>query len=477
VDLIFAASLIALVSSALVVASCPVSGLGRWLAPCSMAAIMLGMIFGIRPLFTDRFQAASWYGYIPSIEDQGNASIVGVVMSIALLLGTLMARTKSSATFLPRNEKALPLLPTIEMKPTTCFWLTLSTALLYVTLLAAFAGPGVFSLLMSGRVNTDSPIKGVPEVIMIVPMTGAICASVLILAKKTATTKASTILVAILCTGISFFLVSQLGNRRFIIPVLLMPVISALIIKPVRIKLWHIIVGFVGLIFIAVVPMVRAAGARLPNENIFTAAYRYFSDEGLLGVLTPIFSSYDTEMYDYIALVSGPLRSGSLDYGMGRGTLLELFLHPLPSSLSPQIVFSDDLLSKFWGGGCGDPVCPVASVAGVLYFDGGLVFVGLGGLAFGFLLRKLSNSWNHIENVSQLGRLSIVILSSFILIATRTNTIYAAWWTAYTLLIGAGIIYFLRVFGENSEARAIDPHQTLSYARGPKFSDTGRHHS
>jgi hypothetical protein len=244
--------------------------------------------------------------------------------------------------------------------------------------------------------------------------------------------------------AISLVMVSALGTRRFMIPAVLMPICAALIRRPAKLRLWHLAVGFLGLLFVAIVPMVRSAGARLPGENLLTASLRYASEQGIGGILEPIFASYDTEMLDYIALASSRIHSGWLSLGLGRGTLLEFILRPLPGSMLSHPAWSDEVLINLWGGtGCGNPYCPVASVAGVTYFDGGYPLVIVGSLAFGFGLRWLATRWVYNGHLGDFRATAVAIASSFALVAARTNTVHATWWCIYTLII-AWLIY--RVF-------------------------------
>jgi hypothetical protein len=236
-------------------------------------------------------------------------------------------------------------------------------------------------------------------------------------------------------------MVSALGTRRFMIPAVLMPISAALIRRSARLRLWHLAIGFVGLLFVAIVPMVRSAGARLPGENLLTASFRYASERGIEGILEPIFASYDTEMLDYIALVSSRIHAGWLSFGLGRGTLLEFILRPVPASMLGQTPWSDKVLINLWGGtGCGHPYCPVASVAGVTYFDGGFPLVIVGSFAFGFVVRWLATRWVYNRHLGDFRATVVAIASSFALVAARTNTVHATWWCIYTLII-AGAIY------------------------------------
>jgi hypothetical protein len=84
----------------------------------------------------------------------------------------------------------------------------------------------------------------------------------------------------------------------------------------------------------------------------------------------------------------------------------------------------------------------VPSVAGVTYLDGGFPLLIVGSFAFGFGLRWLATRWVYNRHLGDFRAAAIVIASSFALVAARTNTVHAAWWCIYTLII-ACMIYLV----------------------------------
>lgn len=420
------------------IASTPVTGLGRYLAPDSVAGLTLFAIFGLRPLFTDRFSDRTLYGYIPTDAGQQTAMIVGMVGMVALAFGALCATRARS-----RPRPASPTKPhwELNMKSSHVIFFTLGSSLLYLAGFAAIAGVQSLQALSGGR-SENVHLEGVPEALLILPMAGPIVVALFLAFRRGKPISRSEVLVLVAAVATSLIQLSQLGNRRFIIPALLIPAIAALMRRPTRVRVWHVAFAFITFAFAAIVPMVRSAGARSAGENLLSASFRYFGDVGLSGTFRPVLASYDTEMFDFIALFASPSSLPFGDFGYGRGTVLEFFTRPLPSAWVPNGPFSDLILSMKWRGGCAEGVCPVASLPGVLYFDGGLLLVGLGCLLAGVFLRRLATAWRDNAALPPLRTACVAIASGFALVATRTNTVHAAWWVIYALLIAA-VVYWL----------------------------------
>lgn len=455
--------LISLGAFTYVIATCPVRGVGRFLAPDVMATAMIVAIFGVRPTFKDRFEEGPWYDmYVPTVEGQHISLLVGVIAIVSFSIGTTIAQRTTRREARLDQFRSCQSTKQIRFTAGQVIALSAISAFTYVAALTAFAGPGIFSQLQNGR-SADLAIGGIPEIVMIIPLTASVAAAIFLLTHKNRRLLAVEIIVLLMATITSVTLVSQLGNRRFIIPAVLIPLTAALIRKPARVKLIHIGLATVGVLLLATIPMVRAAGARRPGEGLLSAGWRYLQEEGPSGVIRPIFVSYDTEMFDYIAVVAPTLESDR--FGWGRGTVVEFITRPLPATWIDGPAWSNSLMTQFFGGGCGDPVCPVASLPGVLYFDGGLTLVAVGSLIAGIFLRILSAKWQYNKLVSIKTQISVVIISSFALIAIRTNTIHAAWWVVYSLMI-AYAVYAVATVNLNK----IPVRRALEYKRSIALS-------
>lgn len=422
---------IGVMAGVVLIATCPLRGLSRVIAPDVMAAIMLLAIFAVRPLIESRFTSRSFYGYIPSEAGQNQAVVVGSLAMVFLLMGALVASTRFRAPEAILRDDRAP----SRMRAWQPLMAAMIGAVAYVGLVVALAGPDTLRSLAGGRSEVLS-LGGIPELVFMAPLTGSIAASYFMLSRRGQRITPIEWVILVASVAISVVGVSQLGNRRFLIPAALIPIIAGAMRKPVNLRVRHVAGGAAAFTFLAIVPLVRAAGARRPGENLVSASVRHAREVGPEGVLRPVFASYDTEMFDYVALVAPSLGEG-VPYGLGRGTLVELLARPLPSAVNVGDAHSDVVMSTFWGGGCGDPVCPVASAPGVLYFDGGLPLVALGCFVLGYGLRRLALAWKHNATMSTRQALLVAIASGFALVAMRTNTVHALWWIAYAALIAA----------------------------------------
>jgi hypothetical protein len=423
-----------------VLRSHPSRGLGRLASPDSTALFMLVAIFAVRPLFANRLDDG-FYGYAIDVASVERAIVIGTICMAAFGLGVFFATAR------PAKQAKLAALPARTRRGATitagsALLVTVAGAAVYVGALVTLAGWHTVTAMSGGR-SAEASAAGVPEIISVLPLAGSISVSLFVLARGSTPIKRGEAVILITCVTVSLIMVSALGTRRFMIPAVLMPISAALIRRPAKLRLWHVPVGFVGLLFVAIVPMVRSAGARLPGENLMTASLRYAFEQGIEGILEPIFASYDTEMLDYIALASSRIHAGWLSFGLGRGTLLEFILRPVPGSRLSQAPWSDQIIINLWGGtGCGHPYCPVASVAGVTYFDGGFPSLIVGSFCFGFALRWLATRWFYNRHLGDFRSTVVAIAGSFAMVAARTNTIHAIWWCIYTLII-ACVIYGL----------------------------------
>jgi hypothetical protein len=439
------ALLVAAVVLVYVLCSHPSRGLARLASPDSTALFILIAIFAVRPLFAHRLDSG-FYGYTLDTSSVERAIAIGATCIGAFGLGAFFATAR------PQKQTKLAALPARARRRITItaggtLLISILAVALYLVALLMLAGWNTVTALAGGR-SAETSTAGLPEIILVLPLAGSISVSLLILARRGTSIKRVETVTLFACVTISLIMVSALGTRRFMIPAVLMPISAALIRRPTKLRPWHLAVGFVGLLFVAIVPMVRSAGARLPGENLLTASLRYASEQGIGGILEPIFASYDTEMLDYIALTASRIHAGWLSFGLGRGTLLEFVLRPVPASKLSQAPWSDEVLTNLWGGGCLRPYCPVGSVAGVTYLDGGFPLLIVGSFAFGFGLRWLATRWVYNRHLGDFQATVVAIASSFALVAARTNTVHAIWWWIYTLII-AWLIY--RVFSDRVE--------------------------
>ena len=236
-----------------------------------------------------------------------------------------------------------------------------------------------------------------------------------------------------LTAGLCIIPPSSVGTRRFLVPSVVVVLFGAFF------QSWRRSIGVRGaslsaLLFLvlAVFPFVRSAGSRTQRTDLAGAMYDYFQGRGLSGILDGYFLSYDTEMFNYVSFLAPRLSSGDIPYGMGRGTIGDLLLAPFPATLAPFPSWSDRLLSTTFGAGCGQGVCPVPSLVGVLIADLALPGLVAGFFALGLFCSRFEESLLNSRG-TRLAR--FLVLGGFAPIIVRGNSVSVTWISFNVFLI------------------------------------------
>lgn len=422
-----------LVVTAVTIGSAVYPGTARWLTPTSLAALILAAIFGIRPLMARSAVDFNFYG-LDASPGLLRAELVGLLGSTALLIGAVWASYTGGRQREPQHAPVGPPVPAGRPSPLRVPLLAAAGAAGWLCSVAAFAGPSTVALLLAGRsAELSRRLAGYPTILVTLALLGSAATCVYIARfgrdRKLGRAELSALLLAI---AISAVCVSLEGTRRFLLPALLGPVLARIFSNGGRLPRRALPVAGLVLLFLMTLPFVRSAGARHQGENVVSASARYYAGGGLGKTVQAFFLSYDTEMLNYVAYVS-PRLGHSIPYGLGRGTVGEFLLFPLPSGTFGEQLYSDRLLTKMFGGTCSQVNCPVASEPGVLLLDFGFPGVLIGMAGSGFLLRRLElraaargSSVRSVLVAAAVGGYAPVLL--------RTNTIDAMWWTLYFLL-------------------------------------------
>lgn len=465
-------ALVNLIPVVIVISTSPLHGLSRVIGPDTQLVVILYAIFAVRPLFGERFQSSrsmysGFYGFVPTHDGQITASLVGTFLLWSIAIGALFYGERRES----RNRPPSP--GTAENPMPNCEYLprlphvralvgTIAALGLYFAILVSFLGVGRVLAMSRGRSQESAP-KGVPEVVGVLPLAGSIAAATIILMAGSRPISFRAWLSISACTALSLATVSQLGTRRFMIPSLLIVVTAFLMRKPVRLRPRHAALGLVAIAVVAVVPYVRSEGNR-QGQNLPQAIARYFQDVGLLGSFRNIFTTYDTEMYDYIAVVAPRLASGRADYGRGAGTILEFLTHPLPERILENVERSNEIRGELFnyscGIGCGLPF-PVPSWGGVLFFDGWYFGVVAGGILAGIVSRALSLRWSRAARTEVFKNVVTAVCASYVGIAARTETITALWLCIYTIGVAFAVTITLGAWASRSGSV-----QPLAYRAG-----------
>ncbi|GAB2935008.1 hypothetical protein GCM10027047_34320 [Rhodococcus aerolatus] len=410
---------------------------GDLVSPFTVVVALLLSIFAVRPLLIKDDSSMSLYGldFRPGFE---TASLVGLVATTAFVTGYAVQRSRRSATPPHPPKTGPPSAPAQAGVATAWFWRCLVAGDLvlglWVVTTVATSGPGAFAALANGRTTA---LVGASTLPVIVPALPAAAAVVLAFGRVTTERAGRLTWVARATYWCSIFLCALpsafSGSRRFLLPVVLVGLLGAWGVGLRKaVSVWALAAFVAVFAFVSAVPYVRSTGSRASGASLGESVVAYLQDNGVSGVLRNLFVSYDTQMFDYIALISARIGS-SLEFGLGRGTVGEALLVPLPRRLAPVPTWSDQLLTSTYGGACGTgDACPVPSVPGTLYFDLGYVGVAVGMFLLGRLALTLQVS---LPQVSGLRLAAVLVAISSTPSVFRGNPVSQVWISANILLV------------------------------------------
>lgn len=404
---------------------------GPLLSPISVALLMLVSIFGVRPLLMASRGEYGFYGGDSEVGFQIAAN-VGFFALTALLAGYSLAATRDarigSTRQRPLNAQASKL---AEVRPEVGVSLALVIALFVVLMwfaIMAWVGGGTafISLLFAGRSEEVSTrLENVPSIVPALPVVAAlIAANTRLLQTRLAPFTSGQNALYWIVIAAAVIPPAALGTRRFLIPSLVagaLGVAAASWFKRVSARMLIAIV--VGFLLLAILPFVRSAGSRTGSADLLGAMFEFFTTEGVGGVLDSFFLSYDTEMFNYVAYVA-PALGNQIPYGQGRMLLGDLLLAPVPASIAPATTYANQVLTALFGGGCSEVYCPVPSLPGALYFDGGFILVILGMFVTGWAMNRFEPAFLRASG----WKLSaLLVLAAFTIQIMRGNPASQLW--------------------------------------------------
>ena len=360
--------------------------IGAMLSPGSISILILASIFAVRPLFLLRDQNFDFYGY--SVKEGFNsAALVGLMCVVCLIIGYILggsARKPDRRNHDPYRDLGFSKLILFSLG-LTLFWLAL---MVYIG-----GGAEYISTLFAGRSEVNNAVQsGVPNVVAALPMAGALslCFGRLKAERGRRLTAWEQVgyWTSVVAASVP---PTALGFRRFLLPTLLaVAIVAAAKHWRNRPRPYYIPLALAAGLVLVSIPFVRSAGARTSSSSFLGSLFEYLLSQGPTAALQQFFVSYDTEMFNYVAKLQQDFDDG-WPLGYGREIVGDTILNPLPGSVSP-ILWSDEILTRLFGGPCGDPYCPVPSLPGVLFTDFWFYGVIVGSVLFGLLLRYLDNS-------------------------------------------------------------------------------------
>jgi hypothetical protein len=393
---------------------------------------MLVVIFAFRPWAMARYAQYEFYG-LDVTSGIRHALVIGAAAMSFFAAGTLAA----SRSLTPRTTEASK--PGVSGKPAAVGQFTvvalalLGTGAWAVGLSLYTGSPEILSLLGRGRSpEVTHALAGLPTLLQALPLLGSAAATVYVVryARLRTLTRSE-----VACLAIAVLLATaanlQLGTRRFVLTGVLVPFATIVFTRGGRLPRGTVPFSALGLLAAAAVPFVRSAGARRGDENILGATWRILVEDGPNEIFKRFFTSYDTEMFSYIAYV-GPRLGDGIPLGLGRGTVREFLAFPLPAGWLDGPLFSDQLLISMLGAPCAPRTCPVLSIVGVAYADFALPGVMVVMAVVGYAVRRFE--LKALQTSTDRNLLLLGTLAGFAIVIARTNAVHATWWMIYYLL-------------------------------------------
>lgn len=438
---------------------------GYLISPFSVTILMLVAIFGVRPLVIDYSAGPRLYKYATN-DGVAEATIVGLIAILSVICGYYLSRNWSSPgpskyRSKRRNQSLADRLSSTSIE--AVFYGCSTFVLLWVALMA-IRGGGLDALvgMAGGRSSASSRVvENLPLVIYCLPAASTLTAASWRLvrerrAENLATNEKIAYWAIVL---ISLFPPLMLGNRRFILPCAIAAVIAANADSSrwnKRIRVHQIILASVMFTVLAIVPFVRSAGSRTQGDSLFEALFSFIETEGIRGVMTNFFTSYDTEMLDYIAYVA-PRLGTEIPYGLGRGTVEDILLSVIPSRISNTTSWSNEILISLFGQPCGSGICPVPSFAGTAFFD----FSYLGVVALGVIVGVATKLFETaLFSANGFGLVSVLIFGALPATAVRGNYPSQLWIAVNIFVTACVLIWILTNLPRNPK---IDPKMNRSW--------------
>lgn len=403
---------------------------------------MLVAIFGVRPIMMVAHDRYNFYGGNNIESGFAVASWVGLLSVFFLLVGyVIMSAARPVPPAAPSFKT--PSVRMSEMSIANASVIALLILLSWLVLMAATGGGVSYVLLLfQGRgAGGESALAGVPAVVPALPVVAGVLlayARINVQRLRAITTKENLLYWGVI--AVTIVPPSALGSRRFLLPSILAAVLGSLVPHWSRKVTWRMVgLAVVGFLALSIIPFVRSSGSRTGRTDLLGAMGDYFGERGIGGTLENFFLSYDTEMFNYVAFLS-PRLGSTIEYGLGRGTVVEALLSPIPAAFSRDLGprWSNEILIQAFGGPCGISYCPVPSVSGVLFYDLGLPGVVVGMTLVGALMYRFE--WNFL-NASGAKLLTLLTLGAFVPQLVRGSTISQLWIAAQIVILLVAIVW------------------------------------
>lgn len=402
---------------------------------------MLALLFIARPIrmMTEPSMLEAFHGY--SIDGYIDLTLLVVVAGVAAFIFGYRAMRDVASTQSPgTNARHFRASSNAErvLNRKTAWGVVLGAVIVGTTLFVLHLrqGPSVVETLVLTTRGRSARLAQVfrqsSEYLSLGPMlVSSAVSAVLLLGRRLESWERTALLLLALYPTVLFVFV---GNRRFAIPALLIPVLCWFVAKN-RYPRWSSTFIAVAVLFLlaATLPFVRSAGARADRSapklvRDFVTSPLELTDRTL--------TSFDTEMFPALALqVKTMNERPGVGYYWGQATIGDVLIAPIPTKIwrgKPQTA-RDGMLIDVFGSPC-QPVggrCTDFSAIGTFYQDLGVFGVVLGMAALGGATGVAGNT---LRRQLSAGLVAAVAWIVFLPIILRAGFMPAMSWYAFYAL-------------------------------------------
>jgi hypothetical protein len=438
--------------------------------PIVLGTVTLAVLFGVRPLWMiiTGEDTVDDTGF-PIASQLPQAYLVGLLATIAFVAAY------EARSFRGRRRPA-SLVPNLDSG--RAVWVALLATALGVALYCLYLLQGTGSVLEGLKLAAGGRSEEVEEVLgssseyltsaPILAGCGAVLLVLITGGNRTARYKPLIVGLIILLITIPVIVFFFGGQRRFIVPVILIPVVTCYLVSRRRPK-WRTIVAIVPIAFLvlAIIPFARTEGAREQGGGLAKIYSRGLANPVETG--RRFIAGHDTAMVETLAHEIATLE-GSGGYGFGRATFGDLLLAPIPHAVvhtKPETA-RNKLLRRMFGEPCTTVhgQCPDFSAPGTFYQDLGLFGVLLGMAGLGWLSSSIWRS--HLAEPANKYRLSAAACwVVFLPILLRAGFMPSFAWFLYFLV---PIWAMIRITAGRAQAPALQSGHRRRIGRWPAYS-------
>lgn len=416
--------------------------------PLFTGTLTFAVLFGVRPLLMIWGGEESYYG-VDISESLTTATLLGLMGFSAFVVGYVcVSRSKIvSAEAAPTKDVPAPL------ARAALVGLTILGAAIYAAFLAwrfGSVGRG-FEMVRAGRsLELASGFGGASEYLTAAPILATVGAAALVITQRGRLSLVDRVLL-LAATCVPLLIFGFLGNRRFVIPAVLIPLVAWYLVTAVRPKWKTVIIGgAVAFLVLAAVPYARAAGAR-DQAGGFVPAMQALLKSPVELIVDRFLGSHDTEMVAALAVQTEIVRQPY----WGRASVGDLLIAPIPSALFPKPVTArNEVLIEIYGAPCQavGGRCPDFSVVGTFHQD-----LPYGGVVVGCLMLGAFSAWVWKKGTQPFASCSSVAVAAcwavMLPVLVRAGFMPAFAWFLYFALPLLGLLFLLPRVSRESRVR------------------------